>query len=63
MYYGFGLIGRCLCLVVCGVCNCIFIYGVVDVFEVIRFFNCRDDSVNDCMGYIRNESDGEMFIE
>ena len=50
-------------LVVCGACNCTSIHGAADVFEVIRSFNRRDDSVNDRMGHIRNESDGEMFIE
>ena len=63
MHYGFGLTGRCLRSVVCGACNCTSIHGAADVFEVIRSFNRRDDSVNDRMGHIRNESDGEMFIE
>ena len=63
MHYGFGLTGRCLRLVVCGACNCTSIHGAADVFEVIRSLNRRDDSVYDRMGHIRNESDGEMFIE
>lgn len=50
-------------MVVCGACNCTSIHGAADVFEVIRSFNRRDDSVNDLRGHIRNESDGEMFIE